>query len=164
MPTCSDSDERVILSIDPGNKSGVVVATISKVPKLLYHTVWNRLSKYSNIRPSHIVEGLMFQFDIQCAVIEDQYLSKNVKTLMRLSKTAGAWEEACLAKGIPISSVDASKWQAAILGKRRGKRDAIKKLYMAIAKMDTGISLPPDASAAWCLARFEIGNMVNKNR
>lgn len=164
MPTCSDSQERAILSIDPGNKSGVVVATIAETPKLLYHTVWNRLSKYSNIRPSHIVEGLMFQFDIQCAVIEDQYLSKNVKTLMRLSKTAGAWEEACLAKHIPISSVDASKWQAAIIGKKRGRSAALEKSYMAIAMRDTGVALPSDASAAWCLARFEIGNMVNKNR
>jgi len=142
-----------LLSIDPGNTSGVIVISLDRRPVLLHHEVWKK--KERGPRPTHVVTRLLNEYSITVAVIEDQFLKDNPLTLKKLSRTAGAWEEACLAADLEVRWVDASTWQSKILGRRLGRvRDQIIKAYRMIARQDTGITLTPDESAAWCMGRF----------
>lgn len=164
MQNDTDRGTRAVLGIDPGSKSGLAVVSIELKPRLLHYTGWNKNSKNSNNRPSHIISDIHSRFNIVCAVIEEQFLHLNPKTLIVLSRNAGAWEEACLVEGIPIHWLNASTWQKIVLGKGRGKGKQIEKAYMKKAEQETGKALPSDPSAAWHMARIQAVEMSSKNR
>lgn len=150
-----------LLSIDPGATSGVAVVSMGKRPGLLHHEVWK--NKNGGVRPSGVVLRLLEQYQIVRCVVEDQFLKDNPLTLKKLSRTAGAWEEACLAAGLEVDWVNAATWQARVLGRRMGrKREEIIKSYQMIARQDTGVELTPDESAAWCMGRFFVCEIEQK--
>ncbi len=141
-----------VLAIDPGNTSGVVVVSLERVPKLLHHEVWKVKSK--GPMPSKIVGRLVGEYDIQQAVIEDQYLNKNVHSMKKLARTSGRWEEACIVHGLKVRWVQPSKWQSKVIGRIAKDRGPIDKVMRMIAHQDTRTQLTADESAAWCLGRY----------
>lgn len=154
-----------VLGIDPGNHSGIAVVSIQKRPRLMYHRDWDRTKKGTE-RPTHIIKALADEYYIQLAVIEDQYLDKakkqNVKTMSRLTKTAGNWEEACLSNLIPVDWVYPKEWQSRIIGRIANKRDQLEQMYRMIAKQDTDEVLTTDEAAAWCIGKYAVVNLMDR--
>jgi Holliday junction resolvasome RuvABC endonuclease subunit len=145
--------EQSILSIDPGTAiSGVVV--ISMAGRLLHREIWKG---NGGIRPISVVHRLSQKYNLRVAAIEDQYFSKNIKSMKRLARTSGNWEEACLYHKLGVRWVNPRTWQAAIIGKGAAKqRDQIDRIMRMIAEQDTGEQMSSDEAAAWCIGRYTV--------
>lgn len=145
------NSEPSLLSIDPGNTSGITVIAIGRTPRLLHHEVWK--SEFVS-RPTSVVTRLREQHNIVRAAIEDQFLKINVQSLKRLARTSGNWEEACLANRLEVIWVPAKTWQTRVLGHSANKREQIDKVMKLVAYQDTRTLLTADESASWCMGRY----------
>jgi Holliday junction resolvasome RuvABC endonuclease subunit len=147
------SSRSSLLAIDPGNTSGVVVVTIAAAPKLLFWTQI-KIKKKGEELPSSLIARLKEEHDIVAAAIEDQFYLRNINSLKVLSKTAGRWEEACLAAGLEsVEWINPKTWQTALFGKTM-RRDQFKAASCAMAKAETRQLLPVDVADAYCIGRF----------
>jgi Holliday junction resolvasome RuvABC endonuclease subunit len=149
----ASSDQRSILSIDPGNTSGIVVVTLSRSPRLLYWQIAKLNIKNAPI-PTRLVESLCLEYHIEFAVIEDQFNYKSIDSTKKLSRTSGRWLEACLFNGIPVEFVNPKTWQNAIFGRSARSREQLKLSACAVAQSQTGQALPSDAADAYCIGKY----------
>jgi Holliday junction resolvasome RuvABC endonuclease subunit len=148
-----------LLAIDPGATTGLVILSIERNPKLIYHEIYKAESR--TVRPSAIVKKLVELYGIESAAIEDQFLrlgkKMNPDTLKKVARRSGNWEEACLSAGLTVQWVNPRTWQSQIVGQRLGRtRDQIGEAYRMIAYQDTKTRLSADESAAWCIGRYVV--------
>lgn len=154
-----------LIAIDPGSEtSAIVLMTVSRNPKLVYHQIWKD-TMASN--PTDVIEYILMFFSslgIQHAAIEDQFLGKNPNTLKVLARNGGRWQEACSADKLAVQWVPPRTWQSKVLGSKWGtKREQIEKMMTMVARQDTGKNLSTDECAAWCIGKYVIGNYLQKH-
>ena len=142
-----------IIAIDPGRTSGVVVLSVSKSPKLLE---WREVKMGLKSTPPlvNIIGELARTYDIVRAAIEDQFLLKNINSLIKLSRNSGRWEEACISSGIQVEFVNPKNWQSAIFGRSARRREQLKVAATAITHAETKQKLPVDVCDAYCIGRY----------
>lgn len=142
-----------LVSVDPGACSGVAVVTISAVPKLLFYREI-RSSRKMDPLPSSVIQEIAEQYHPSEAVIEDQYLDKNVDSMKKLAWSVGGWQLACRISGIPFSMLFAKCWQTATFGKKTRTRAELKTASMSLSRAETKQNLSVDVSDAYCMGRY----------
>lgn len=123
-----------VLAIDPGAVSGWALLTVGPSPQpVLTGTLHvTKPAKHQPETPSALVRLVAEEAAVRCitivrAVIEDQYLDKNPDTLKKLARSAGRWEEALVAAGLPVEYLAASAWQSRELGMRGARREVLRR-------------------------------------
>lgn len=147
-----------ILGIDPGARAGWAVGTIGQPVRVLEYGI----VKAQDTPVTSVVSNLL-NYNIQSAVIEQQYLDekskRNPRTVVRTAQLAGRWEEALLAAGIPLVWVLASKWQGKMLkglvNTFSGKRNERKKASQWLVKGRWGLTVPVDAADAALIMAYQ---------
>jgi len=140
----------LLISIDPGATSGVAVLTIEAQPKLRY---CGHFKMESNVFIDCIRE-LCEIFTVTKAVIEDQYLNKNVNTVKKLSRIVGRWQESLIREGLEPIEIYPQTWQSKELGTTKATRTVRKKIAQDKAQHLFGRILTQDESDASLLGRY----------
>lgn len=144
-----------IISVDPGSSSGWSVLSIDINPKLIMYGIVN-FSKRKGSIDSYIkkivLECNKKKIFIRSAIIEDQYLNKNVKSTISLARNSGRWQEALLNSEIESSFIQASVWQSKTI--KLQNRIQLKKSSVLISKSLWNVELPVDVSDSALMGRF----------
>lgn len=141
---------KAVLSIDPGEMSGLAVVTAEAAPKLL-----KCICAMPHKERAPFVDGFIGNFleeELSVAVIEDQYLGVNPDSMKKLARNSGRWQEACIANGLEVRFVMPSVWQSSELG--RGKREQLKKMAVEKCRGLWKVDLESDAADAALLGRY----------
>lgn len=151
-----------VLTIDPGQRSGISIVTWGFNPALLFHAAYD--FKKQTETPSSLISRLVEAHNVGYAGIEDQYLGKNVDSLKKLSRTSGRWEEACAVQGIEVEFINTKTWESQVL-KGLGKvHDQVKKAAEMVAKARSGISLKTDEADAFCIGIYYSTKLADLDR
>jgi Holliday junction resolvasome RuvABC endonuclease subunit len=150
--------ERAILSIDPGETSGIAAVSVGAVPRLL----WVGSLQLDKETPSSRVNRIMLKvsesvFAISTAYIEKQYVGTNPHSALIISRRAGRWLEACLAAGLGVEWVSPQTWQSRMLAglcSGRAKRKERKAACQHLARLRWGRSLSEDEADAAVMGAY----------
>jgi len=148
-----------VIGIDPGRISGIAIVTTDLQPKLLHASRCITSKKGSELAVSpFLVDAIKAASDYALyeliAVVEDQYIDKNMRTALTLAQRAGRWMEACLANGLKVERVAASSWQASELKGWKNKSTQLKKASQGKVIGIWGLNVGPDVADAALMARY----------
>lgn len=158
-----------VIGVDPGNHAAAAAVTVEPNPRLLMVQAWP-CSKIAIMNtPTVVIDDLLhYAAKLEgvepCprrAVIESQYVDKNVQSTITLAHNAGRWEEACATHGIAIEFVQPSAWQARELG--RGLRsEALKAAARRKAGALWNVALDEHQADATLIARYAAIHLWNQ--
>jgi Holliday junction resolvasome RuvABC endonuclease subunit len=150
---------QVVLGVDPGEVSGWALVTVGPDPRLIavgslavhggggLHAQATALVRQLDMMTSDP------QFACPRAIIEDQYLARgekeNVRALTSLARMAGRWTEFCLTWGLDVERVQASRWQADVLGKGLGVTARAESAMRKLASVGHAQRLWPRVAVEW---------------
>jgi len=155
----------LILSIDPGTTSGWAILTVEAAPKLLtygaIHFPKPRRGQFKTATEAIEEATKRAKGSIIQTVIEDQFVSKNMQSALKLARKAGRWEEASEHLGFPVEYVAASSWQSKELS--GFKRKDLKKGAKAKVKGIWNEDVSEHIADAALLGRWFALRMFYKN-
>jgi Holliday junction resolvasome RuvABC endonuclease subunit len=140
-----------VLGIDPGATSGWAIVSISANPKLLRHGIFKFKDDASTVRELTLaLDGL--EDTVIKTFIENQFVSKNIQSTMKICKKAGRWEEASIYHGIDVEYIYPATWQSKELNGH--KRATLKKASIAKCKGIWNVNLKEDTADASLIGRY----------
>jgi len=151
----------LLLAVDPGRSAGyafylfqldnrasaslVFSGQVENITGLvMYDIIEYQVDKYKKLYP-----GITFLM-----AVEDQYLSRNVKSMKSLARNAGRWVGVAEVFGFRAVVVNPKVWQSKIFGGKMGvlQRDQIQRLAIDVARRESGKDNPGgDESCAICI-------------
>jgi len=140
----------ILLSIDPGRVTGWAMINLETEEVLLFGEVKAGDRFYISLLGDRME-------DADYLVIEDQYLDKNVDSLIKLAALRGGLEMLWAVRknnftlGINCLAVKPSTWQSALNIPKRAGREKRKRASIFQAKVFTGKKLSENVADAVCI-------------
>jgi len=140
----------ILLSIDPGQTTGWALINLETEKVLLFGDVKTSYRFYISLLGDRMEAA-------DYLVIEDQYLDKNVDSLIKLAALRGGLEMLWAIRknnrtlGVNCLVVKPSVWQSALNIPKRADREQRKRASTFQAKVFTGKKLSQNISDAVCM-------------
>jgi crossover junction endodeoxyribonuclease RuvC len=166
-----NSNERVILGIDPGTSiTGYGLIKVSGPDPELITIGSIDLSKYGDhyIKLKHIFDrtvGIIDEYHPDELAIEAPFYGKNVQSMLKLGRAQGAAIAAALSRSIPIFEYAPRKIKMSITGRGAASKEQVASMLMRIlnfSKIEVKLDATDGLAAALC--HFYQTNTPQKNK
>lgn len=142
----------LLLGIDPGQRSGYAVVTVSRNPDLIDCGTINLKNTSCVMSIDELEED---HGAINHIAIEDQYVGKkNLRSVIVLARGAGRWHEAAEYNGLHVYWINPKSWQSRELDRGSVLRKSTKVASIGKVKGVYKISVNEHEADAILIARY----------
>jgi crossover junction endodeoxyribonuclease RuvC len=164
----TDSEERIVLGIDPGSRVtgyGVIKIKGRQISLVDYGCIRPPANLPLSGKYREIHKGLDFliqKYEPHCCAVESQFIAKNVQSSLKLGMVKGVALLTASLHEIPIFAYAPSKAKIAVVGHGRASKEQVGGMVKNLLKMNEPPT-PEDAADALAIAICHAHMSMNGN-